>query len=213
MATTVSTRGLVEIASHEGIVPMPYFDSVGVLTFGIGHTRSAGAITLANNTHVAGVNVRGVGDFTIPEITGNRAIYSPGDLNNIVLEQLDIRNLGDDAIRFEDGNSNVKILYSKFADLSADGIEFEEFNRNITIMDVELRETRFRAIDFQAAGGNDNVLISNSDDRVNVILREFVDCHLSLLMTVRPSYQTTRRTRHVRLAKKEPRRSGEGQGL
>ena len=42
MANTVSTQGLVEIASHEGIVPMPYFDSVGVLTFGIGHTRFAG---------------------------------------------------------------------------------------------------------------------------------------------------------------------------
>ena len=32
----------MEIVSHEGIVPMPYFDSVGVLTFGIGHTRFAG---------------------------------------------------------------------------------------------------------------------------------------------------------------------------
>lgn len=42
MAVEVSTKGLVEIASHEGIVPMPYFDSVGVLTFRIGHTRFAG---------------------------------------------------------------------------------------------------------------------------------------------------------------------------
>jgi len=38
----VSLKGQVEIASHEGIVPMPYFDSVGVLTFGIGHTNQAG---------------------------------------------------------------------------------------------------------------------------------------------------------------------------
>lgn len=38
----VSKRGLVELASHEGVVPMPYKDSVGVWTFGVGHTRYAG---------------------------------------------------------------------------------------------------------------------------------------------------------------------------
>ena len=39
----MSTRGKIEIAAHEGIVQMPYRDSVGVWTFGIGHTASAGA--------------------------------------------------------------------------------------------------------------------------------------------------------------------------
>ncbi|MGI3168382.1 lysozyme [Pseudooceanicola sp. C21-150M6] len=39
----VSDKGLVFIAGHEGIVPAPYFDSVGVLTYGIGHTAAAGA--------------------------------------------------------------------------------------------------------------------------------------------------------------------------
>lgn len=39
----VSDRGLAEIAGHEGIVQMPYRDSVGVWTFGIGHTKYAGA--------------------------------------------------------------------------------------------------------------------------------------------------------------------------
>lgn len=43
MATKVSRRGLVEIASHEGIVNAPYRDSVGVWTVGIGHTASAGS--------------------------------------------------------------------------------------------------------------------------------------------------------------------------
>lgn len=38
----VSDRGLCDLAGHEGIVPYPYFDSVGVLTAGIGHTASAG---------------------------------------------------------------------------------------------------------------------------------------------------------------------------
>ena len=38
----VSDKGLLEICEHEGIVPAPYLDSVGVLTFGVGHTAGAG---------------------------------------------------------------------------------------------------------------------------------------------------------------------------
>ena len=38
----VSDKGLLEIAEHEGIVPAPYKDSVGVWTFGIGHTANSG---------------------------------------------------------------------------------------------------------------------------------------------------------------------------
>ena len=39
---TISPRGLIEIAEHEGIVPAPYRDSAGVWTWGIGHTTAAG---------------------------------------------------------------------------------------------------------------------------------------------------------------------------
>lgn len=38
----VSRQGLAELAAHEGVVPMPYKDSVGVWTFGVGHTKWAG---------------------------------------------------------------------------------------------------------------------------------------------------------------------------
>lgn len=37
-----SPEGIWAIVLHEGIVPGPYFDSVGVLTYGIGHTAAAG---------------------------------------------------------------------------------------------------------------------------------------------------------------------------
>lgn len=37
-----SARGICAIARHEGIVPAPYRDSVGVWTVGIGHTAAAG---------------------------------------------------------------------------------------------------------------------------------------------------------------------------
>lgn len=44
----ISDRGLLEICEHEGIVPAPYYDSVGVLTYGIGHTKNAGGIDPAD---------------------------------------------------------------------------------------------------------------------------------------------------------------------
>jgi len=40
----VSDKGLLEICEHEGIVPAPYLDSVGVWTYGIGHTAAAGGL-------------------------------------------------------------------------------------------------------------------------------------------------------------------------
>lgn len=40
----VSNKGIVEIAEHEGIVPAPYKDSVGVWTYGVGHTSAAGGL-------------------------------------------------------------------------------------------------------------------------------------------------------------------------
>ena len=43
----VSQKGRVEIAEHEGIVPAPYLDSVGVWTYGIGHTHAAGGLNPA----------------------------------------------------------------------------------------------------------------------------------------------------------------------
>lgn len=39
-----SAQGIIEIASHEGIVPAPYKDSVGVWTYGVGHTAAAGGL-------------------------------------------------------------------------------------------------------------------------------------------------------------------------
>ena len=40
---TTSPSGIAELAGSEGIVLSPYRDSVGVWTFGVGHTKSAGS--------------------------------------------------------------------------------------------------------------------------------------------------------------------------
>jgi len=38
----ISDEGLIALMLHEGIVPAPYKDSVGVWTYGVGHTKAAG---------------------------------------------------------------------------------------------------------------------------------------------------------------------------
>jgi len=44
----VSPEGIAALVIHEGIVPAPYLDSVGVLTYGVGHTAAAGSPTPAS---------------------------------------------------------------------------------------------------------------------------------------------------------------------
>lgn len=43
-----SDKGIISLVSHEGIVPGPYLDSVGVWTWGVGHTAAAGGLKPAN---------------------------------------------------------------------------------------------------------------------------------------------------------------------
>ena len=38
-----SDKGIAALLSHEGVVPGPYIDSVGVHTYGVGHTAAAGS--------------------------------------------------------------------------------------------------------------------------------------------------------------------------
>lgn len=40
----VSAKGMLEIVEHEGLVLGPYKDSVGVWTYGVGHTNAAGKL-------------------------------------------------------------------------------------------------------------------------------------------------------------------------
>ncbi len=39
----LSTKGLLEIAESEGVVPAPYLDSRNIWTYGVGHTAAAGS--------------------------------------------------------------------------------------------------------------------------------------------------------------------------
>jgi lysozyme len=45
---TLDLDGMVELVSHEAIVPMPYKDSVGVWTYGVGLTKASGLVNPAS---------------------------------------------------------------------------------------------------------------------------------------------------------------------
>ena len=47
-----SDLGIIALLGHEGIVPGPYYDSVGVLTYGVGHTASAGKKCRARSAEI-----------------------------------------------------------------------------------------------------------------------------------------------------------------
>jgi lysozyme len=43
MTMRTSNEGIIALLIHEGVVPGPYLDSVGVHTYGVGHTAAAGS--------------------------------------------------------------------------------------------------------------------------------------------------------------------------
>jgi lysozyme len=61
----VSDKGLLEICEHEGIVPAPYYDSVRVLTYGIGHTANAGGIDPASMSLAMPADIEGAIDHAL----------------------------------------------------------------------------------------------------------------------------------------------------
>ncbi len=142
-----------------------------------------GVVTVdGNNTHLAGLNIRGAGGRTIA-VAGNHGVRGIDGLNNVVLEQLDVRNLGDEGIKFRDGNSNIRVTHSNIENISdagvffddnnrnlavygttftrvGEGVDIQSDNRNITIDHVRVADTGTIAIDFR--DDNRNVWIANT---------------------------------------------------
>ena len=163
-----SNKGLLEIAEHEGIVPAPYFDSVGVLTYGIGHTKSAGGIDPA---------------------TMDRAM--PADIEAAIDHALDV--FRDDVGKYESRvNSAIKVPLSQYQfdalvsfDFNTGGIHRAKLTRRINAGDAgagdsfmgwikppEIRKRReaemrlFKAGDYDANG--DQVFIWGTDGKGNI---------------------------------------------
>jgi len=57
MGMKTSNKGLAHLAASEGIVVAPYKDSVGVMTYGIGHTANAGGVDPKTMTKGNPVNI------------------------------------------------------------------------------------------------------------------------------------------------------------
>ena len=144
-----SNKGLLEIAEHEGIVPAPYFDSVGVLTYGIGHTKSAGGIDPA---------------------TMDRAM--PADIEAAIDHALDV--FRDDVGKYESRvNSAIKVPLSQYQfdalvsfDFNTGGIHRAKLTRRINAGDAGAEMRLFKAGDYDANG--DQVFIWGTDGKGNI---------------------------------------------
>ncbi len=88
-----------------------------------------GVFNVANNTHIAGLNI--VGDPGVG--ADNHGIRGRDNLTNIVIENNTITDTGEDAVFFDDDNSNVRIIDNTLTDIGGDGVHFQQQNANITI--------------------------------------------------------------------------------
>jgi len=126
---------------------------------------NTGIFTVNTATHLAGMNLRGIGGQGISE-PGNRGVRGLNNLNNIVIEQMDIRNMGGNAIRFEANNSNIRILDSTLANIGGNIINFDDFNSDIRIERVAFSQNLTDAIKFDEF--NDTVhVLDNTFTNVN----------------------------------------------
>lgn len=140
---------------------------------------SASNLTLlGSNTHVAGLTI--VGDR---DDGSNRGIFVGTGLDNIVIEQTSISdighvgilfgdnhgdvtiadtsvtNAGSDGFRFGDGNDNITITNAT-ASQTGDGISFRDGNSNVTISGLTVTDVRGSGVSFR--NGNTNVTISGA---------------------------------------------------
>ena len=118
--------------------------------------NATGTITLASNTHVAGVNIRGVGDSTT-FVGGNHGIFGVNNLSNVVIEQMDIRNMGDEGVRFNDNNSQVIVSGNTISNIGDDNVRFFDNNTNVTVSGNAISDTRADSVEF--GSGNINVTV------------------------------------------------------
>ncbi len=120
-----------------------------------------GAITLADNTHVAGLNIRGVGDQN-NSVFGNQALRQPQNqgLDNVVIEQMDISKMGYHAIFFDDDNSNIRIADTAISNSAQDGVSFGNSNRNVFV--DQLHITKIGGTGIRTLDSSRNVEIWNS---------------------------------------------------
>jgi len=117
------------------------------------NTVGTGVITLNNNTHVAGLNIRGGG--TGGAIFNNHGVFALDNFDNIVIEQNSFKDIGGDAVRFGSNNSNVSITRNEITDITSFGVRFDDDNSNIWVTHNTISDNVFNdAIFFDDRNAN-----------------------------------------------------------
>lgn len=155
-ASTILVRGarsgVVKPFTAPGKRPTLFSDDANLET---------GVISMASNTHLVGVNIRGAGDENTP-VDGNNGIVAAGD-SNVVIEQIDIRQMGNYGMLLLDGNSNVRIYHTDISNTAQDGFDlFGIGNSDITLKHITVSDTAVGARGIDFGGGNRNIIVEDA---------------------------------------------------
>jgi len=114
---------------------------------------NTGVVTVRNNTHVAGLNIRGVGSAG-NFVGGNHSVRGNDNLDNVVVEQTDIQKVGQNGIVFNDNNSNIRITHTSISNTGLHGIDFGDLNSNISIWNTDITKAGSNGIRFNNENTN-----------------------------------------------------------
>ncbi len=119
-------------------------------------TGIAPVLTMANNSHVADLDVVGV---RIAPGFGNHGIF--GDvLTNVVIEEVNVSDIGSTGIRFEFDSRDILIFGSTLSNIGGTGILIGIRNTNFTVNRNTLVDIAFNGITL--VSNNNNVKVSGN---------------------------------------------------
>lgn len=133
------------------------------------YNLAAPVVTVVSNTHVADFDITGgggrntlVGLLNTITSDDNTGVYGSSNLTNVVVEELNISQMGFGGIIFDDNNSDLLIFGNTITDHYANGIRIRDNNQDVTIRNNNISNGRR----FGVALRNDNSNIQISENTI-----------------------------------------------
>jgi hypothetical protein len=156
--TTIQVKGITSglLADFTAPGSRPTISYPGPSTSVVG---GSAVVTLTSNTHLAGVNITGIGNVHTPN---NHGVYGGDNNTNVVVNGVHVSNVGDQGIQFGSNNTNIRVINNTITNIPSDGINFQFNNSNVLISGNTVN------------GVGDGIVIQGNNTAVRV-----VDNHLS----------------------------------
>lgn len=142
-----ATTGTVVPFTAPGAQPTLFSNNVSSFNTGI--------VTVASNTHVAGLNILGPGGGVGGQNTG----IVGNSVNNVVIEQSVISNIGN-GMRFLGGSDNITVSNNTVLNSSFQGIQITSGSTNVTVSGNAISNTGTDGV--SVISNNSNVTVSGN---------------------------------------------------